>query len=563
MRIGLRRIGTLGIITLVVLMCPPTANTQGPSATMADLALINGKIVTVDRAFSVAEAVAIKDGKILETGTNAAIRALTGPGTRTINLQGKTVIPGLIDSHLHGLRAGLRWPQEVRLDQAKSIADVLAAVKSKVAALPPGRQWVLNTGGWIKEQLRERRLPTRQELDGVAPNQAVYLTAFAEGTVIANSAALRLVNIGRDTKDPAGGRIERDPQTGDPTGVLKDTAMALITTPALAESLTLQEKIAGTKAFMRDLNRAGVTGWVDTGGLTFEAFDGADYDPLFTMWRNKDVTARVGILYNTYDGTEVVERILREPEHRTKGVTGDDFLIFLGNGEQSMQAFYTPPCRPSGGFKVSDENLAQLKEQSLQIARSGGRFTHHSGLTETITGVLNVWEAVDKEVSIKNLRWSLEHVFDITPQELARAKALGVAIGLSIYVTRWTGCPGGPPVRTIVDSGAVVGGGTDGAIVAPYMPFSVIYYYVTGKHPGGELTNPGQRMTRQEALRAFTNGSAWFMKAEDKMGSIERGKLADLVVLSQDYLTVAEDRIRDLTSVMTIVDGRIVFEAQN
>jgi predicted amidohydrolase YtcJ len=550
------------IFALVLLLFPPTANTQRPPTVMADLVLTNGKIVTVDREFSIKEAVAIKDGKILETGTNATIRALTGTGTRTINLQGKTVIPGLIDSHLHGLRAGLRWPQEVRLDEARTIADVLEAVKKKVAGLPAGKRWILNTGGWIKEQFRERRLPTRQELDGVAPNNAVYLTAFAEGTVIANSAALRLANISRDTKDPAGGRIERDPRTGDPTGVLKDTAMALVTGPALAESLTLQDKMTGTQAFMRDLNRTGVTGWVDTGGLTFEAFDGADYDPVFALWRKKEMTTRVGILYNTYRGTPSVQRILREPEHKTKEVAGDDYLTFLGSGEQTMQAFYTPPCRPSGGFKVTDENLAQLKDQSLQIARSGGRFSHHSGLTETITRVLDVWEAVDKEVSIKNLRWSLEHVFDITPQELARAKALGVAIGLSIYVSRWTVCPGGPPVQTIANSGVMAGGGTDGTIVAPYVPFIVIYYYVTGKHPGGELTNPGQRMTRPEALRAFTNGSAWFMKAEDKLGSIEPGKLADLAVLSDDYLTVAEDKIRDITSVMTIVGGRIVFEGQ-
>jgi predicted amidohydrolase YtcJ len=550
---------------VVVLFSPGVGSTQPrPGAVRAevlhypDLILINGKIITVDKNFSIQQAVAIRDEKIFSVGSSSRIKGLAGPKTKVIDLKGRTVIPGLIDAHMHFLRAGFTWRREIRLDTARSVKEILNLVEKRVGQIRPG-EWIITFGGWHESQLEEKRAPTREELDRVAPNSPVLLrillphpsTHFA----VLNSAALKAVGITRETPVPERGIIEKD-GSGEPTGVLRRAAVNLAL-PKLPRP-TFQDKLEGLKLVMRDFHAAGLTSVIEMvgGGVVDE-----DYKVLFESWRKKELTIRTAL--NIY--TTKLEDAQRWLHHLPMGF-GDEWLKTNGLGEQLLGAVQDN-IAPT--FPLKQDGLEEYQKLVTEAAKNHWSIQQHTTLGTTAKAYLDIYEAVDRQYPIKDLRWSMAHIEMISEADLQRMKRLGMGasiqsrqvIGSELMKQAWgEAAASGPPIKKMVEMGLPVGAGTDATVVTPYPPFTTLWWMVTGKDWGGRVVRPQERLSRQEALRVHTLGSAWFSFDEKIKGSIEPGKLADLVVLSDDYLTVPEDKIRDIASVMTIVGGRIVYE---
>ncbi len=526
----------------------------------ADVVLVNGKVVTVDKNFSVQEAVAIRDGKILAVGTTSNIRSLAGDQTKVVDLKGRTVIPGLIDSNMHFLRAGFTWVREVRLDQARSVREILGLIEKRASQVKPG-DWILTYGGWHYSQLKEGRAPTRQELDRVAPKNPVLLrillphpsTHFA----VLNSAALKAAGITRDTKEPANGVIEKD-AAGEPTGVLRRAAVSL----ALGKvpRASFEEKVEGLKLVMRDLHAAGLTSVIEVigGGVTED-----DYKVLFESWRRKELTIRTALLIFT----ATLEDGQRWMRHTHMGF-GDDWLKLNGFGERLVAAVQD---NLAPAFPLKPEGLEAYRKFVTEAAKNRWSFQQHATLGTTAKAFLDIIEEVDRQYPVKNLRWSLAHVETISETDIQRAKRLGMGLAIrsgqviqsELMKQAWgDAAASAPPVKRMLEIGVPVGAGSDATVVTPYHPFTTLWWLVVGKDWAGRVVRPKERLTREEALQVHTVGSAWFSFDEKIKGSIEPGKLADLVVLTDDYLTVPEDKIREISSVMTIVGGKIVYEAK-
>lgn len=524
-----------------------------------DLILINGKIVTVDKDFSIQQAVAVRDGKIFAAGSTSRIKGLAGTKTKVIDLKGRTVIPGLIDAHMHFLRAGFRWRQELRLDTARSVKEILGLIERRVGQIRPG-EWILTFGGWHESQLEERRAPTREELDRVAPHNPVMLrillphpsTHFA----VLNSAGLKAVGITRETQNPERGIIEKD-SDGEPTGVLRRAAVELALRKLPRPSF--QDKVEGLKLVMRDFHAAGLTSVIEMvgGGVADD-----DYKVLFELWRRKELTIRTAL--NIY--TQKLEDAQRWIHHLPMGF-GDEWLKTNGLGEQLLAAVQDN-IAPT--FPLSQSGLEEYQKLVTEAAKNRWSIQQHTTLGTTAKAYLDIYEAVDRDYPIRDLRWSLAHIEMISAADLERMKRLGVGASIQsrqviqseLMKQAWgEAAVSGPPVKKMVEMGLPVGAGTDATVVTPYQPFTTLWWMVTGKDWGGRVVRPDERLTREQALRVHTLGSAWFSFDEKVKGSIEPGKLADLVVLSDDYLTVPEDKIRDITSVTTIVGGRIVYES--
>lgn len=526
----------------------------------ADMVLVNGKIVTVDKSFSVQEGVAIRDGKILAVGATSNIRSLAGDQTKVVDLQGRTVIPGLIDSHIHFFRASFTWAREVRLDQARSVQEILGLVEKRANQIKAG-EWILTYGGWDYSQLKERRAPTRQELDRVAPSNPVLLrillphpsTHFA----VLNSAALKAVGITRDTKEPPNGVIEKD-AAGEPTGVLRRAAVALALRKVPRASF--EERVQGLKLVMHDMHAAGLTSVIETvgGGVTDD-----DYKVLFESWRKKELTMRTALLIYTYtlaDGQRWIK-------HLPIGF-GDEWLKVRGFGEQLVNAVQDN-LAPS--FPLKPEGLEEYRKFVTEAAKNRWPIQQHTTLGTTAKAYLDIFEEVDRQYSIRDLRWSMAHVETISEADMRRVKRLGMGLTIQsrqviqseLMKQAWgNAAASAPPLKKMLEIGMPVGAGTDATVVTPYHPFTTLWWLVTGKDWAGRVVRPNDRLSRQDALRIHTVGSAWFSFDEKIKGSIEPGKLADLVALTDDYLTVPEDKIRDISSVMTIVGGKIVYEAK-
>ncbi len=527
----------------------------------ADMILVNGKIITVDQNFSTKEAVAIRDGKILAVGSTSEIKSLAGAQTKVIDLHGRAVIPGLMDSHMHFLRAGFRWAQEVRLDQAHSVQEILGLIEKRATQIKAG-EWILTFGGWHYDQIKDRRAPTRQELDRVAPNNPVLLrillphpsTHFA----VLNSAALKAVGITRDTAAPSNGVIEKD-AAGEPTGVLRRAAVSLALGKLPRPSF--QDKVDGLKLVMRDFHAAGLTSVIETGG---GGVVDDDYKVLYELWRRKELTMRTALLINTAK----FEDAQRWTRHLPMGF-GDDWLKVNGFGEQLVNAVQDN-LAPS--FPLKPEGLEEYKQFVTEAARNRWSIQQHTTLGTTAKAYLDIYEEVDRQYPIRDLRWALAHVETISEADMRRVKRLGMGLTIQdrqviqseLMKQAWGSdvVASAPPMKKMLELGLPVGAGTDATVVTPYHPFTTLWWMVTGKDWAGRVVRPKERLSREDALRVHTVGSAWFSFDEKIKGSIVPGKLADLAVLTDDYLTVPEDKIREISSVMTIVGGKIVYEAK-
>ena len=528
------------------------------SAQDADTVLVNGKIVTVDAKESVVEAIAIRDGRIVATGTSPAMRKLAGPGARTIDLQGRTVVPGLIDSHLHAIRAALSFSTEVNWIGAKSIEEALGRIRKAAQTKPPG-SWLIVAGGWNEQQFAEKRRPTQAELEAAAPDNPVYVQ-LGYGWAVLTDDGLRALKLSADADVPNGGRLERD-ASGKPTGAVSGPQAAII---ALFDRLprpTYAQQVEGTRAFFREMNRLGLTGAMDPGGNNLTP---ADYAAVQEVWRRGEMTVRIAYSLNGQTSGKEFDDYQSLLALVPMGF-GDGMLRFVGLGERLTEAMNNNP-RPSDADKEKYFEIARW------AAQRGYGLTMHWGPDATVDHLLTIFERVNKETPIAPLRWSIAHLNDASDDSLRRMKALGV--GWTMQDAMYFGgeqflkqagpdaARRTPPVETARKLGVVVGAGTDAHRVASYNPFTALQWLLDSKTVGGVVMRGSEEIpSRIDALKLYTLGSAWFSFDEDKRGSLDVGKLADLAVLSADYLTVPTEKIGGLESVLTMVGGRIVYAA--
>jgi predicted amidohydrolase YtcJ len=503
--------------------------------------LWNAKVLTVDPKFSLAQAIAVRDGRIVAVGTTAEVRKMAGPKARSIDLGGRTVIPGLIDSHMHAIRAALSFSTEVNWIGARSLAEALGRIHQAAQTMGPGA-WLIVAGGWNPQQFSENRRPMQAELAAAAPENPVYVQ-LGYGWAMLTPKALAKLNISGDGDLPTGGKLERDP-SGNPTGGVSGGQNAII---ALFDRLpvpTPEQEVEGTQKFFRELNRLGVTGVVDPGGNNMTA---ESYQALFHVWRQRQLTVRVAYsLCGITPGKEFEE--LKDLTQMLPMGFGDAMLRFNGIGERITWAM-------NNNNHPSEADQEKYYEIVRWAAGRGMAVTMHWPRNDSVGVLLDIFERVNREVPIGNLRWSIAHLNDASPETLRRMKALGVG---------WTMQPAQrmPPVGNAKELGVAVGAGTDAHRVASYNPFTALQSLLGGNTPNRTpLPGPEPPPSRADALRLYTLGSAWFSRDEAERGSIEPGKLADLAVLSKDYMTAPLDEVGGIDSLLTMVGGKIVYAA--
>ncbi len=534
----------------------------GSQTPAADVVFVNGRVITVDGAFTIAEAVAVNGERISAIGTSVAIRRQVAAGTRVIDLKGRALIPGLMDNHLHGAGGG----PGVDLSRARTMADILAAVVARAQASPPGEVIVSNSD-WHEAQLAEQRLPLRDDLDRIAPKHPIVLVRGGHEYVL-NSAALAKWGIAENTPQPEGGRITRYPD-GRLNGELVDSAKGLVKL-AGPRARSLEERIEGRVAEYRTLNAAGIT-TVRHPGVSVD-----DYRTLEEMRRRGRLTMRVHALFRPLGDAQAVGRALDasglSPRQGNEWVRLDGIKLAVDGGFEGglMREPYDEPWGEKGRFRgLQTVERQRFAEVVRELNRRGWRVATHAVGDAAIDLVLDAYTAANDERSIVGRRWTIEHAFIGRADHLPRMKALGLALSVQNHlflagpslVKYWGAQRAGltTPVRTYLDAGLPVSSGTDAPVV-PYSPLWTLYHFVTRDTITGGVLGPDQRITREEALRLATLNNAWLMFEEDLKGSIEPGKLADLVVLSEDPITCPAPRLRDAAVLLTMVAGRVVFE---
>jgi predicted amidohydrolase YtcJ len=532
-----------------------------------DCVLHNARIAT-NGVPSFAEALAIKDGKISAVGTDDEILRQRGPATSVIDAKGRTVIPGLNDSHMHPIRGGLNYNMELRWDGVPSLADALRMLREQ-AARTPAPQWVRVVGGWTEFQFAERRMPTLDEINAAAPETPVFVLHLYDRAFL-NGAALRAVGYTKDTPAPLGGEIQRD-KRGNPTGLLiaRPNAMILYSALFKGPKLAREDQMNSSRLFMRELNRFGITSVIDAGG-GFQNYPD-DYDIITELHKRGELTVRFA--YNLF--TQKPNQELSDFERwtqMTRPGEGDDFFRVNGAGEMLVfsAADFEDFLEPRPDMQPLMEE--QLKAVVHHLVENRWPFRLHTTYDETITRALNVYEEVNREVPFKGLHWFFDHCETISDRNIERVKALGGGIAVQdrmafqgeYFVDRYgaTQAQRTPPIRRMIEAGVPVGAGTDATRVSSYNPFVALYWLITGKTVGGTSLYPeSNRFDRAQALRLYTVGSSWFSSEDGKKGSLLPGQLADLSVLSADYFSIPEEQIKSLESVLTIVGGRVVFAA--
>src|SRR5262245_50664639 len=525
----------------------------------ADTVLVNGKIVTVDDRFSIAQALAIRAGRIVKVGTTADIEALKGPQTRVIELSGRTVIPGLIDNHAHWVRAAEH--DELRFDGVTSRQQALRMLAERVRTAPAGH-WIAVLGGWSEEQFNDepKGFP-REELDRIAPNHPVAIQAVYNHTYL-NSVGLAAARIDAQTPDPPGGKIEKD-ASGNPTGLVSGAGgVAFVAARIPLE--TQEAWLANTRKLVSYLNSLGLTAWLDAGGRGMGA---KHYEPYEHLADRGELNIRVFWTTIRQPATPAqVDAVLAEIPQQ-KPFQGNDYFDQVGWGESVYAPVTTQLLRPTSNTKPED--LAQMRRVALALAERGLYLNSHVEMTAAIDAFLDVYESINKEHPIKGLRWSFSHLDQVTEAQLERMKRLGMTAqihsrpliqGALMHKAHGDKAWEMPPFRRIQNSGIHWGLGSDATAVTTSNPFYTLSLAVTGKMIGGREVNR-QTISREEALIAHTRSNAFFMFQEGNIGSLAPGKYADLLVLDRDYLTMPADDIKDLKPLMTMVGGKVVHDA--
>jgi predicted amidohydrolase YtcJ len=520
----------------------------------AETILVNGKVIVYDGG--PAEALAISHGRIVAVGRSTDVRAHQGSGTQVVDLDGRTVIPGLVDSHIHAIRAGLTFNTEVHWIGVRSLAEALDRVRQKARNTPAG-SWLVVAGGWTERQFAEDRLLTQAELTAAAPRHLVYVQLLY-GRVLLSPGGYEALGIANHQSLASRLSVERD-AAGRPTGWLIGDNRAISDLFDLLPRPAFAQKVEGTRAFFRALNAVGLTGVIDPGGYNLPI---TEYQPLFALWREGGLTVRVRY-------SVCAPRRDHEPDDFAAILAmmpmrfGDDWLRFNGIGENVTWGMYNNDT-PSEAQKEQLYNVlrwAVSRDMTATFHWHNERSVHH---------LLDVLERIASEHPLARLRWSIAHLNDASPQSLQRMRALGVGWlvqnalffrGEAFLAQRGLELARlSPRIPDALRMGIPVGAGTDAHRVMWFNPFVSLQWMMHGTTVAGlAMRTPENSVSRLEALRLYTTGSAWFAFDEGDRGELAVGKLADLAVLDKDYLTVPVEEIGTIKSLLTMVGGIIVY----
>ncbi len=528
--------------------------------------LFNGKITTMDPDHPEVEAVAISNGCLVAVGSDREIMQMKDDATQVVDLRGSRVIPGLIDNHTHMLRAGLFYNLELRWDGVRSLAQAMQMLREQVARTPPP-QWVRVVGGFTMYQFAEKRLPTPEELNQIAPETPVFIMHMHYSGLM-NKAALRAVGYTRDMPNPPGAEIIKD-ERGEPTGLIVARPLPLILYEILNQAplLPFEHQLNSTRHFMRELNRLGLTSVCDPGGIS-QSYP-VDYKVIEQLNRDELQTVRIAFsLYTQHPGHELedistwIDTLKFRPEEEMFRFNGaGENLVFSARDHDN---FSQPP------LPVPPTLEADMEAVVRKLVTNRWRWRLHCGHNETITPTLNAFERVNREMPLQGIPWYLDHCETIDERNIERVAALGGNIAIqnrtafqAEYVREYYGAraaAGIPPIKRMLQAGLHVGAGTDATRTSSFSPWLCLSWLLTGRGTGGIVQfPPSERFTRQEALWMWTGANAYFSDEVGKKGQIKVGQFADLAALSADYFTVPEEEIRELTSVLTVVAGKIVW----
>jgi len=510
-------------------------------------------------------AVAIQNKRFIKFGTDKEILALKNEATPVIDLKGRTVIPGLNDSHIHLIRGGLNFNMELRWDGVTSLSDALFMLKEQ-ADRTPSPQWVRVVGGWTEFQFKEKRMPTLDEINSVSKETPVFILHLYDRALL-NRAALRMLAYDKNTKALPGTTIQRD-KDGNPTGMLIASPNAIILYSALAQGpkLNKDEQINSTLYFMRELNRLGITSIVDAGG-GFQNYP-EDYEIINQL--NQENKLSVRIAYNLF--TQRPGHELEDFQNWTKTTQyqqGNDYYRHNGAGEMLVfsAADFEDFLQPRPDLPPTMED--QLEPVVRLLAQNAWPFRLHATYDESIVRALNVYEKINNDIPLNKLNWFFDHAETISDQSIERVKKLGGGIAIQnrmafqgeYFVNQYgkEKAARTPPIQKILEADIPVGMGTDATRVSSYNPWLCLYWLTTGKTIGETtLYDENNILSREKALELYTKGSAWFSNEANEKGSFIENQLADFAVLSKDFFSVSDKEIKNIYSVMTVVGGAIV-----
>ncbi|NBN63855.1 amidohydrolase [Pannonibacter tanglangensis] len=531
----------------------------------SSLLLLGGRIATMDPARPDAEAVLIRDGLFAAVGPTRDL-VQQHPDAPRIDLQGATVVPGLIDSHTHIIRQGNNFAMELRWDEVPSLADGLRLLREQARRTPPGA-WVRVVGGWSADQFAERRLPTLAEINAVSPDVPVYVLHLYDRAWM-NAAALRALGIDEHFYEPfVSGRLERD-DSGRPTGLAlaRPNAQPLYALLDRAPKLSFDEQITSTRHYFRALNGLGLTSALDCAGGFLNYPD--DYGVISELHRRGQQTVRIGYhLFAQKPGRELAD--FQRWLEMVAPDQGDDMLRCLGAGEMLVASAYD-----FEDFSFPRPTLAPQMEAELEpvldlLLAHRWPFRFHCTYEESAARILDVVERVGGRHGLEGLNWIFDHGETISPRTMDRIARLGggisyqnrIAFQVREYQRRYgeAALRAVMPVRRMVQSGVPLAAGTDATRVSSYNPWLAIHWAVSGRGRGGdEIWTEEDRLDRTAALRHWTANAAWFSRETGRKGQIAEGQLADLAVLDRDYFTCPEAEIAAISSDLTLVGGHVV-----
>ena len=534
------------------------AFTEAAAAESADTVLFNGKILTADKDFSVREAIAIAHGQVLATGTTADMKKLAEADAKMIDVGGRSVIPGLTDGHIHGIRAALTFGTEVNWIGVPSLKEALEKIRQAAKTQAAG-SWIIIAGGWTEEQFAEKRRPTPQEVAEAGGDHPVYIQHLYDWLLLSPK-AVETLGINSDADVAPGGKLELSADN-KPTGVVIAGGAALGKIFDRLPKPTLQQQVAGSKKFFREMNALGITGIVDGGGVSMYP---ANYQAVFKLWRDRALTVRVAYhLCAPKPGSELAD--LQNLTQLLPQGFGDDTLHFNGPGEILIWADWTDG-------DIAPDGKAKLAELLRWAASKGYTIQLHWNPDRTVHDLLDIVEDINKDFPVRDLRWTVLHLYNASDDSLKRMRALGLIWGVQdgLYfggerLQQEVGAEAAkqmPRIATALKLGLTVAAGTDAHRVSSYNPFVSLQWYLDGTTIGGVKTRgDAEAPTRAQALDMYTRAPAFMANEDSKRGTLEKGKFADLAVLSADYLTAPVGEIGKIRSVLTMVGGRVVYAA--
>jgi hypothetical protein len=532
----------------------------------ADIVLVNGKIITVDQDDSVVEAIGICDNKIVAVGSTDAIKELVGPSTRVIELEDKTAIPGIIDSHTHPSNISFKFMEvDCRAPPIRSISEILELVRVKAEEIGPGK-WIRGVA-FNDSKLVEKRHITRWELDSVTPDNPVFIVSDTGHQSLANSLALEIAGVTKDSPDPPGGEIERD-ESGIPTGLLYENANSLVRQHI--PEYSVEELKNGYRRTVEQFASWGVTSTHNASGR----MNGIRAYKQLLEEGTRKVRMSLMVSVNRDNPGDVLDGLMLGG---IESGFGDDWLKIIsmkimgdGSGAGGTCCVYEPQNRGPRGLGIWMTEPEEVERLTLKAHNAGLRVSIHSIGDRGISMALDAIEKAQKDNPIPDMRHRIEHNSSCPPNLLKRIKEWGVVPSSSIgYMyglgdqyaenfgperSRWL-----HPHKTMKEMGIIAGGNSD-CPVTYYSPFVQMYAAVTRKTSSGQVVGPEEAISIMDAIRVYTWNGAYLSKDEDKLGSIEMGKLADVIVLDRDILSISVEELRDIEVLITIVDGKIVYE---